>query len=78
MAAYLGIKYVENYAMGNYPRIKCNIGHDEFGETRIYHLPFDQQYDVTKIKKPSEFFAMTVEEAEVAGFRRTYKWFGSK
>ena len=78
MAAFLGIKYMENYAMGTYPCIKCNIGHDEFGETRIYHLPFDQQYDATKIKNRGEFYAMTVEEAEAAGFRRTFKWFGSK
>lgn len=76
MAAYLGIQYVENYALGVYPCIKCNIGHGEFGETKIYHLPFDQQYDITKIKKNGEFYAMTVAEAEAAGFRRTYKWFG--
>ncbi len=78
MAAYLNIQYVENYAMGQYPCIKCNIGHGVDGETKIYHLPFDQQYDATKIKKKGEFYAMTVSEAEAAGFRRTYKWFGSK
>ena len=78
MASHLGITYVENYSMGKYPCIKCNIGHDEFGETKIYHLPFDQQYDVTKITKEGEFYAMTVAEAEAAGFRRTYKWFGNR
>lgn len=78
MAEYLGISYKENYEMGAYPCIKCNIGHDEYGETRIYHLPFDQQYDLTKIKKKGEFYATTVAEAEHAGFRRTYKWFGNK
>ena len=78
MASFLGIQYVENYAMGTYPCIKCNIGHDEYGETKIYHLPFDQQYDATKIKKSGEFYAMTVAEAENAGFRRTFKWFGNK
>lgn len=79
MADYLGIRYVENYPMGEYPRIKCNIGHGEYGETtRIYHLPFDQQYDVTQIKNHGEFYAMTVEEAEKAGFRRTFKWFGNR
>lgn len=77
MAALLGIKYIENYTMGAYPCIKCNIGHDEFGRTKIYHLPFDQQYDITKIKDPGEFYAMTVEEAEAAGFRRAFKWFGN-
>lgn len=73
IALYLGIKYVENYESGNYPCIKCNINAE--GE-RIYHLPFDQQYDATKITKPGEFYAMTVEEAENAGFRRAFKWFG--
>lgn len=78
MAHQLGILYIENYSMGNYPCIKCNIGHDEFGETKIYHLPFDQLYDSTKIKNKGEFYAMTVAEAEAAGFRRTHKWFGNK
>lgn len=77
VAAYLGIKYVEKFEMGEYPCIKCNIGHNEFGEkTRIYHLPFDQQYDSTKISGKDEFMAMTVAEAERAGFRRAFKWFG--
>lgn len=78
MAEFLDITYIENYPMGEYPRIKCNIGHDEFGATKIYHLPFDQQYDITKIKNGGEFYAMTVAEAEAAGFRRTFKWFGNK
>ncbi len=78
MANHLGILYWDEYSMGEYPRIKCNIGHDEYGETRIYHLPFDRQYDVTKIKHKGECYAMTVAEAEAKGFRRTYKWFGSK
>lgn len=77
MASYLDIKYVENYAMGKYPQIKCNIGHSEYGE-KIYHLPFDQQYDATKIDKDGEFYAMTVAEAEAAGFRRAFKWFGNQ
>lgn len=78
MAAYLGVSYRENVALGEYPMIKCNIGHDETGlETKIYHLPFDQQYDQVKIDKPGEFFAATVAEAEAAGFRRAYRWYGS-
>lgn len=56
--------------MGKYPQIKCNIS--STGE-KIYHLPFDQQYYNTLIDKPSEFMAMTVEEAEIAGFRRARK-----
>lgn len=77
MADYLGIEYRENFQLGSYPCIKCNIGRGDFGEiTKIYHLPFDQKYDETKIDKPGEFYAMTVEEAENAGFRRAFKWFG--
>lgn len=77
MAKYLGIIYIEDYETGDYPCIKCNIGHGEMGESRIYHLPFDQQYDATKITKKGEFYAMTVAEAEAAGFRRAFKWFGN-
>lgn len=77
MAEYLNVKYRERFEMGEYPRIKCNIGKDEYGTpTMIYHLPMDQQYDSVKIEKNGEFFAFTVEEAERAGFRRAYKWFG--
>lgn len=78
MASYLGIEYVENYERADYPCIKCNIGHGQYGEpTKIYHLPFDQQYDSTKIKNKGEFYAATVAEAEAAGFRRAFKWFGA-
>ena len=77
MANYLGIEFVENFSSGDYPCIKCNIGKDEFGNpTKIYHLPFDQQYDSTKITEPGEFYATTVAEAENAGFRRAFKHFG--
>ncbi len=77
MASYLGVEYVEQYESGDYPCIKCNIAHGEFGETtKIYHLPFDQQYNSTKIKNKGEFYTMTVAEAEAAGFRRAFKWFG--
>ncbi len=78
MANYLGIKYREHIEKGDYPCIKCNVNYDSFGiKTKIYHLPFDPKYDVTKITKAEECFAFTVEEAEKKGFRRTYKWFGS-
>lgn len=73
-ASYLKIKVIENLEAGEYPRIKCNIGYDEFGvETKIYHLPMDQQYDHVKICKKGEFYAMTVKEAEEKGFRRAFK-----
>ena len=78
MADYLKILYVERYPKRDYPCIKCNIGKDAQGQpTKIYHLPFDQQYDATQIKNNGEFFAMTVKEAEDAGFRRAFKWFGN-
>ncbi len=79
VADYLGVKYVENHEMIDFPRIKCNIGKDEYGGvTKIYHLPMDMNYDTTKIEKDGEFYAFTVEEAVKAGFRRAYKWHGDK
>lgn len=77
-AEYLKIGVQENLELSEFPRIKCNIGKDSGGrKVKIYHLPFDQQYDNTKIDSPGEFFAMTVQEAEDAGFRRALKWFGN-
>jgi hypothetical protein len=72
MAGALGVIVMENVAIGDFPRIKCNIsGRD--GE-KIYHLPFDQQYDRTIIEKSKgEFYAFTVKEAENAGFRRAFR-----
>lgn len=76
VADYLKISVVENHGMVDFPRIKCNIGHDEHGETKIYHLPMDDQYDNVQIKNPGEFYAFTVQEATAAGFRRAYHWHG--
>lgn len=74
MANALGVEIIENEPLGEFPRIKCNINNDEFGETRIYHLPMDQQYDRTIIgDRSGEFYAFTVKEAEDAGFRRAFK-----
>lgn len=74
-AEYLGIIVVENFELKDYPKIKCNIGKDEYGlPTKIYHLPFDQQYDSTKIQNDGEFYAFTVAEAESQGFRRAFKY----
>ncbi len=74
-ADFLDIKYKENYPIGEFPRIKCNISKDEYGnETKIYHLPTDQQYDNVKIEHTGECFAFTVDEAEKLGFRHAYKW----
>mgnify|MGYP002679159756 FL=1 len=71
-AKCLEIKVVENDKIKEYPMIKCNINEKNNG--KIYHLPFDQQYDNVKIDKEGEFFAMTVQEAEEAGFRRAKRW----
>ncbi len=76
-AKKLGVTYVEQFAFIDFPRIKCNIGRDEFGETKIYHLPMDQQYDSVVLKKPGEKAVFTVEEAEKSGFRRAYRWHNS-
>lgn len=77
-AEMLKIEYLENEPLGSFPRIKCNIGRDETGETYIYHLPMDLQYDKTKIEKKGEIMVSTVQEAEKLGFRRAYKWHGDK
>lgn len=74
-AEMLGVAIRENFAFEPYPCIKCNIS-ESTGE-RIYHFPFDQQYDRTVIGNvPGEFYAMTVAEAESAKFRRAQKWRG--
>jgi hypothetical protein len=73
----LGVQVIDKYPIKPFPRIKCNINKDEFGlETRIYHLPFDQQYDRTKIYKKDEFYAFNVQEAVDKGFRRAFRYFG--
>lgn len=67
VASTLGVGYSEEQKFKPYPIIKCNIGS---GGEKIYHLPFDQQYDRTEIKESGEFYATTIKEAESAGFRR--------
>ena len=76
-AKTLGMEIFDNYKFDkSYPCIKCNIGRDG---SKIYHLPFDQQYDKVNIEpEKDEFFAKTVKEAEDAGFRRAYRWRGAK
>jgi hypothetical protein len=50
-------------------RIKCNISKN--GE-KIYHLPTDKLYNVTKIDpKKGEMYCVTEEEAIVKGFARS-------
>lgn len=74
-ARLLGMKVKQNEKLEKYPCIKCHNAKSE----KIYHLPFDQQYDTTKvIPRRGDFYAMTVVEAEKAGFRRAFRWSGSK
>lgn len=66
---------VRHQDIERYPMIKCNI--NPSSNERIYHLPFDQQYDRIIIgDQDGEFYATTVKEAEDAGFRRAYRWRG--
>lgn len=77
-AQLLGIVVREKIPKGEFPRIKCNIGKDEFGAaTYIYHLPMDLNYDSVKLDKPGECMVFTVREAEEKGFRRAFKWTGT-
>ena len=73
-ASALGISVIEEKPLEKYPVIKCNIASS--GE-KIYHLPFDQQYDKTLIKNSGEFYANSVIEAESKGFRRAFRWRGT-
>ena len=71
----LGILVVEGTTLQDYPSIKCNISR-KTGE-KIYHLPFDQQYDKTLIEENRfERYVSTVAEAEGLGFRRALRWRG--
>jgi hypothetical protein len=71
-ADHLGLKISESTPLEEYPCIKCNISGKD-GD-RIYHLPFDQQYDSTKIEpEKGEFFCRTIAEAEERGFRRAMR-----
>lgn len=74
-ADLLKIKLVTK-SLEDYPMIKCNISRKD--GKRIYHLPFDQQYDKCIITpSEGEFYALTVQEAEEAGFRRALRWLGN-
>lgn len=73
----LGVKISENVPFLSYPTIKCNISTRD--HNKIYHLPFDQQYDRTQIiEEKNERYVSTVKEAEALGFRRAFRWKGTK
>ena len=74
-ANYLHIADVEKLPLKPDPLIKCNISKD--GD-KIYHLPFDQQYDRVIINpSDGDCYVSTVQEAESKGFRHAWRWHGS-
>jgi hypothetical protein len=75
-ALMLGVRIGQNVQLGRYPAIKCNVSLRD--GTKIYHLPFDQQYDRTLIEFKDERYVATIAEAEALGFRRAYRWRGNK
>lgn len=59
----------------DYPMIKCNINPGT--KEKIYHLPFDQQYDKIIIgNTKGEFYAKTIKDAVKKGFRRAFRYRG--
>ncbi len=76
-ANVLGVQVIENLPLKHYPSVKCNVSR-RTGE-KIYHLPFDQQYDRTLIEEErNECYVETVKEAEDLGFRRAFRWRGKR
>jgi len=72
-ADMLDIEVQETVPLEKYPCVKCNVSR-RTGE-KIYHLPFDQQYDKTIIEEERlERYVSTVAEAEALGFRRAKRW----
>lgn len=75
-ASYLKVEVAEQFEFKDYPMIKCNISKNG---SKIYHLPFDQQYDKVKINPSTgECYVWTVAEAEKLGFRRAFRWRGNQ
>jgi len=75
VASALGIKDNIKKLSKEYPMIKCNI--NPTTNEKIFHLPFDQQYDKIIIgNNDGEFYASTVKEAVDKGFRRAFRYRG--
>ena len=74
IASLLSIQVQDSFPTEmNYPRVKCNISQRD--GKKIYHLPFDQQYDRVKIEpERGEFYAADCFEAEQKKFRRAWRW----
>ncbi len=74
VARVLGVA-IEKTPFQRYPSVKCNVSR-RTGE-KIYHLPFDQQYDTTLIEEERlECYVETIAEAEALGFRHAFRWRG--
>ncbi len=74
VAKVLGV-VIEKTPFKSYPSVKCNVSH-RTGE-KIFHLPFDQQYDTTTIEEERlECYVNTVAEAEALGYRHAFRWKG--
>lgn len=74
VAKVLGVM-IEKTPFKPYPSVKCNVSR-RTGE-KIYHLPFDQQYDSILIEEERmECYVKTVAEAETLGFRHAFRWEG--
>ena len=75
-AEWLKIEVEERKPLSKaFPMIKCNI--NQGTRDKIYHLPFDQQYDRTKIvPELGESYVATTVEAEEKGFRRAFRFSG--
>lgn len=77
VAMVLGVRIERRPLTKEYPMIKCNINAQT--KDRIYHLPFDQQYDRTMIGSiPGECYVATTAEAEKLGFRRAWRYRGGE
>jgi hypothetical protein len=74
-ARVLGIGVQEWFPLQPYPSVKCNVSRRT--DEKIYHLPFDQQYDRTLVEEErNECYVATVKEAEDLGYRRAFRWSG--
>lgn len=76
LSRIIPIEIYANFPLQKYPLVKCNVSR-RTGE-KIYHLPFDQQYDRTLIEEErNECYVETVAEAERLGYRRAFRWRGN-
>jgi len=76
VAKVLGV-VIEKVPSESYPSVKCNVAR-RTGE-KIFHLPFDQQYDTALIEEERlECYVGTIAEAEALGFRHAYRWKGEQ